>query len=369
MNDDEHFMAAAIDLARQGLYSASPNPRVGCVLVKNGIEVGRGFHHRTGAPHAEIEALEQVKNDTQGATAYVSLEPCNHSGHTPPCTEALIDAGVARVVYALSDPNPSVHGGGAARLRAAGIAVEGDICRDEAAALNQGYLMRMRRGRPFVRVKIAMSIDGCVALASGESQWITGQAARADVQRLRAESCAIATGIGTVLADDPSLNMRDRNYATLGRQPKRVVLDSRLRMPAEARMLTLEGETWIFHGEAQGDSIDTLKRAGARVEAVATRDGRIDIAHLLARLAKLEINELLVEGGPTLAGAFITGGHADELVIYVAPRVLGSSAKRAFDVASPQSLALTQALTIVASDHIGDDLRLVMRPAQAQSEA
>ena len=367
--EDERYMAAALELARQGLYSTSPNPRVGCVLVKHGIEIGRGFHHGAGAPHAEIEALEHANNDTEGATAYVSLEPCNHTGRTPPCTEALINAGVARVVYALSDPNPSVNGGGAARLRAAGIDVVGDIRSDEAATLNRGYLMRMRQGRPLVRVKIAMSVDGCAALESGESQWITGEAARADVQRLRAESCAIATGIGTVLADDPSLNVRDEHYATLGRQPKRIVLDSRLRMPPGARMLTLEGETWIFHGEPADNSIDALIRAGARVEAVTTRDRRIDITRLLTRLAELDINELLIEGGPTLAGAFISGGHFDELIIYVAPKLLGSTAKRALDFPSPENLARTQALDIVANDRIGDDLRMVLRPKQTQSGA
>ena len=368
-DEDEHYMAAALDLARQGLYSTSPNPRVGCVLVKDGIEIGRGYHHRTGAPHAEIEALECAHSNTRGATVYVSLEPCNHTGRTPPCTEALIDAEVARVVYAVTDPNPSVSGGGAARLRAAGIDVVGEVGRSEAAVLNRGYLKRMRRGRPWVRVKIAMSIDGCAALESGASQWITGAAARADVQRLRAESCAIATGIGTVLADDPSLNVRDQHYTTLGRQPKRIVLDSRLRMPPSARMLSLEGETWVFHGEPTVVSNDALTRAGASIEAITTRDAHIDIECLLTRLAELEINELLVEAGPTLAGAFITGHHFDELVIYVAPKLLGATAKSAFDIASPLNLAEAQALDIVGSDLIGDDLRLVLKPKQADSDA
>lgn len=364
--EDEQHMAAALELARQGLYSTSPNPRVGCVLIKNGIEIGRGFHHRAGDPHAEIEALEHASNDTKGATAYVSLEPCNHTGRTPPCTEALINAGVTRVVYALSDPNPCVNGGGAERLRAAGIDVVGDIRSDEAAVLNRGYMMRMQHGRPLVRVKIAMSLDGCIALESGESQWITGEAARADVQRLRAESCAIATGIGTVLADDPSLNVRDEHYATLGRQPKRIVLDSRLRMSSGARMLALEGETWVFYGESADDSINALKRAGARVEAAGLREGRIDIAPLLARLGEVGINELLVEGGSTLAGAFIAGGHFDELIIYVAPKLLGPRARRAFDLPSPESLARAQTLDIVASDRIGDDVRMILRLKQTQ---
>ena len=366
-NQDEHYMAIALELARAGLYSAAPNPRVGCVLVNHGVEIGRGYHRRTGAPHAEVEALTKADGDPRGATAYVSLEPCNHAGRTPPCTEALIDAGIARVVYAATDPNPSVIGRGAERLRNAGIEVLGGIQSDEAAALNRGFFSRMQDGRPFVRVKIAMSMDACVALENGESQWITGEQARADVHRLRAESCAIVTGIGTVLTDDPSLNVRDHRYELHGRHPRRVVLDDRLRMPVDARILSLAGETWIFHGEGEADKASSLSNKGARIEAIASHGGRIDIGGLLARLGELEINELMVEAGPTLTSAFITEGQFDELVIYVAPKLLGRSGRRALEVESPADLARARQFDLVSCEPIGDDVRWILRPERGRS--
>lgn len=356
-------MELALTLARQGLYSASPNPRVGCVLVKERKKIGVGYHRRAGDPHAEIEALTNAQGDTRGATAYVSLEPCNHTGRTPPCSQALIDAGVMRVVYAISDPNTKVLGGGATRLRAAGIDVLGGVCRDQAAELNRGYFMRFEQGRPFVRVKIAMSLDGCSALESGESQWITGREARLDVHRLRAESCAVATGIGTVLADDPLLNVRHEEIVMYGRQPMRVVLDSQLRMPPDARMLAVEGQTLIFQADSKVDRdlVDALIRPGVRVERVGGLAGHVDIISLLDRLAQLEVNELLVEAGPALAGAFMTGNHCDELIVYIAPKILGSTARRAFDVPSPSTLLNSKIWKTFSIDQLGEDLKLVLK--------
>lgn len=355
-------MAAAIELARNGLYSASPNPRVGCILAKGGRVIGRGYHRRAGAPHAELEALDAVEDDPAGATAYVSLEPCVHRGRTPPCTEALIAARVARVVFAVADPNPIVNGSGAARLRAAGVEVTSGVMAEEAERLNKGFFMRMRAQRPYVRVKVAMSLDGAATLATGESQWITGSAARADVQRLRAESCAVVTGIGTVLVDDPSLNVRDGDLDTLGRQPVRVVLDSKLRMPADARMLTLAGETLIAHSNAANTRVDALIRAGARVELMGEAGARIPIDRLLARLAELEINELLVEAGPTLAGQFVAQGCYDELIVYLAPKLLGAGARAAFALPALAKLADAAPLMIAGNARIGDDLKITLVP-------
>ncbi|MBK6658712.1 MAG: bifunctional diaminohydroxyphosphoribosylaminopyrimidine deaminase/5-amino-6-(5-phosphoribosylamino)uracil reductase RibD [Proteobacteria bacterium] len=359
-HDDEHFMARAVALAALGQYSTSPNPCVGCVLVKNGVVLAEGHHRRAGGPHAEADALARAGDSARGATAYVSLEPCNHHGRTPACSEALIAAGVARVVYAMDDPNPRVAGAGAARLRAAGIEVLGGVGARAAAELNRGFFKRMRSGRPRVRIKLGMSIDGAAALADGSSQWITSEASRADVQRLRAESCAIVTGIGTLLADDPSLNVRDPRFEMHGRQPHRIVLDRYLRTPPDARLLGLAGETWIFCGEQALPEAAPLRGAGARVEALPLIDGRIDLDALVARLGALEINELLVESGPRLAGAFIVARCFDELTLYIAPKILGLTARAALEVPSPALLADALSLPMVACERIGDDLRVVL---------
>ena len=355
-------MREAIELARHGRYSTSPNPTVGCVLVKDGTVIARGYHRRAGEPHAEIEALNAATSGARGATAYVSLEPCNHHGRTPPCSEALIAAGIERVVYAHGDPNPQVDGSGAARLRAAGIDVLGGVASELAADLNRGFFIRMRNRRPRVRVKLAMSIDGGAALANGQSQWITSPAARADVQRLRAESCAIVTGIGTVLADDPALNVRDPAFETLGRQPRRVVLDSNLRTPASARMLALPGGTLVFCAQSALARAPVLQAAGAQVEALPVEGDGLSLAALMAQLAALEVNELLVEAGPTLAAAFLRSGFADQLVLYIAPKLLGMSARRALALPSPTELAQAQGYVISDSLVIGDDLRVILEP-------
>src|SRR6056297_2282103 len=288
---DRVCMARALRLAERGRYTTAPNPRVGCVLVRGGAVVGEGWHERAGGPHAEIVALAAAGAAARGATAYVSLEPCCHHGRTGPCTEALIEAGVARVVYGADDPNPRVAGEGAARLRAAGIDVAGGLLAAQSERLNAGFLLRMRHGRPRVTLKIASSLDGATAMASGESRWITGDAARRDVQRLRAASGAILTGIGTVLADDPRLTVRGEAFGAAPRQPLRVVLDSRLRTPADAKVLAGTGA-------------------------------------VLALLAQREINDVLVEAGPELCGAFLAAGLVDELVIYLAPHIMGSETRR-----------------------------------------
>ncbi len=360
-NDDEHFMALALALAARGQYSTSPNPCVGCVLVKDGAVIAEGYHRRAGGPHAEADALATAGSAARGATAYVTLEPCNHHGRTPACSEALIAAGIERVVYAGDDPNPRVAGGGAARLRAAGIEVVSGVGAAAALQFNGGFFQRMRTGRPRVRIKLGMSIDGGAALADGSSQWITSADSRADVQRLRAESCAIVTGIGTLLADDPSLNVRDPRFDMQGRQPHRIVLDRYLRTPPDARLLALLGETWIFCAEEALADAEPLRDAGARVEALPLEHGRIDLAALVTRLGELEINELLVESGPRLAGAFIATRCFDQLLLYIAPKILGLTARAALEVPSPTLLADALTLPMVACDRIGDDLRVILQ--------
>ena len=362
-HDDSHYMALALALAARGQYSTTPNPCVGCVLVKDGAIVAEGYHQRAGGPHAEAAALAQAGAAARGAAAYVTLEPCNHQGRTPACSTALIAAGVTRVVYALDDPNPRVAGSGAARLRAAGIEVVSGVGAEAAAGLNRGFFHRMRHGRPWVRIKLGMSLDGGAALADGSSQWITCAESRADVQRLRAESCAIVTGIGTLLADNPSLNVRDPRFEMLGRQPHRVVLDRYLKTPPDARLLALLGETWLFCGAEMLAAADRLRAAGARVEALPLVAGRIDLAALVRRLGQLEINEVLVESGPRLTGAFIAAGCFDELVLYVAPKLLGLSARRALEVPSPALLEQALQLPLIACDRVGTDLRIILKSA------
>ncbi|HEX7038023.1 MAG TPA: bifunctional diaminohydroxyphosphoribosylaminopyrimidine deaminase/5-amino-6-(5-phosphoribosylamino)uracil reductase RibD [Pseudomonadales bacterium] len=349
------FLRAAIELAEQGLYSTTPNPRVGCLIVRDGRVLGRGAHRRAGEPHAEIHALAEAGGDAAGATVYVSLEPCAHTGRTPPCTDALIAAKVRRVVAALGDPNPLVAGSGFSRLEQAGIRTE-LIELPEAAALNAGFLKRHQQGRPFVRLKIAQSLDGRTAMASGESRWITGAAARADVQYWRARSCAVITGSGTVLADDPRLDVRDARYAVDGRirQPLRVILDSRLRVPADAAVLRAEGPVLLVHGAGARPSVPD-------VEHLLCGDERVDLERLLQALAARGCNEVLVEAGPRLAGAVIAAGLWDELLLYVAPKLLGSSAR---PMAQLPIAELEDAVRATLDECIvvGEDLRLRFTP-------
>lgn len=356
--DDARHMARALVLAARGLYTTDPNPRVGCVLVKDGQVVGEGWHERAGEPHAEVHALRAAGAAARGATAYVTLEPCCHHGRTPPCTRALIEAGVARVVAAMPDPNPRVARQGVADLERAGIKVEIGLLAAEAERLNPGFISRMIRGRPYVRVKLAASLDGRTALASGESKWITGEAARADVQRLRARSSAILTGVGTVLADDPSLTVRD---IEIKRQPLRVVVDGNLSMRADARLLTLPGRTLIVTAADDADYAEPLLAAGAEVMVLAAGVDRVDLPLLMQDLAVREVNELLVEAGATVCGALLEAGVVDELVLYLAPHLLGSSARGLFNIPALESMADRVALDIIDVRAVGKDWRITAR--------
>lgn len=353
--DDVRYMARALQLAQRGLYTTDPNPRVGCVIVREGRVVGEGWHLRAGEPHAEVHALAAAGQQARGATAYVSLEPCCHHGRTPPCSEALIKAGIARVVAAMPDPNPRVARQGIAALERAGIRVDIGLLQTESERLNHGFISRMTRGRPYLCVKLAASLDGRTALANGESQWITGQAARADVQRLRARSSAILTGIGTVLADNPSLTVRDLD---IGRQPLRVVLDPQLRMRPEARMLGLPGKTLVIADEDHAGHGAALRAAGAEVIGLPVSSEYIDLRRLLEELAKREVNEVLVEAGATLCGELLRAGLVDELVLYLAPHLLGSSARGLFNIPALASMNDKIALDIQDVRAIGKDWRI-----------
>ena len=355
---DAQFMACALQLARRGLFTTDPNPRVGCVIVKDGLVVGTGWHQRAGEPHAEIHALKAAGERARGATAYVTLEPCCHQGRTPPCTRALIQAGITRVVAAMADPNPQVAGKGMEALRQARIGVETGLMQAQAEALNPGFISRMRRGRPYVLAKLEVSLDGRTALAHGESRWITGAAARADVQALRARSSAIVTGIGSVLADDPSLNVREFD---IGRQPLRVVVDSTLRMPATAKMLSLPGSTLVVTACQHAEAADRLLAAGAEVLYLPAVDGRVDLPGLMGHLAAREVNELMVEAGAHLCGALLAAGLIDEIVIYYAPHILGSTAHGMFVIPGLDNMQQRHALKIQDVRAIGDDWRVTAR--------
>jgi len=371
---DHRFMARALRLAQRGLYTTDPNPRVGCVIVRDGQVVGEGWHRRAGEPHAERNALAQAGAAARGATAYVTLEPCAHHGRTPPCALGLVEAGIVRVIAAMGDPNPLVAGQGLAMLREAGVETEIGLLGAEAEALNPGFLQRMRFKRPYVRCKLAMSLDGHTAMASGESQWITGEAARRDVQRLRARSSAVLTGVATVLADDPSLNVRLSQQDLPGveaaeylRQPLRVVLDTRLRTPPRARLLSLPGETLIVCGEgAAADSEEELRAAGAEVLRLPQLGGRIALDRVLHALAERAINEVLIESGPTLAGSAIQAGVVDELVVYMAPHLMGHAARALVKLPGVERMDQRLALRYRDVRRVGADLRITLqaRPAE-----
>lgn len=363
---DHRMMRRALELAQLGRYTTHPNPRVGCVIVQGDRIVGEGAHRKWGEPHAEPIALARAGDAARGATVYVTLEPHSYQGRTPPCTEALIRAGVKRVISAALDPNPRVSGSGLAQLRAAGIEVEEGLCADEAHALNLGFDQRMRTGMPRVMLKIGASLDGRIALRNGASRWITGAAARADVHRLRAESSAVLTGIDTVMADDPQLTVRDASIDLAGRTPLRVVLDSKLRMPASARMLREAGDTVVFtSANVTGERSRELEAAGAQVRQVpvdGAGNGRLDLRAVLRELGERLCNDVLVEAGATLSGALIERGLVDELVVYVAPKLLGSDAKPMLELAGLESLERAPRFTLWDVRRIGDDLKLVYRP-------
>lgn len=369
---DQRCMRHALELAERGLHTTDPNPRVGCVLARDGVIVGEGVHLRAGEPHAEPLALAAAGAMARGATAYVTLEPCNHHGRTPPCTEALLAAGVVRVVYATRDPNPRVDGSGAARLAAAGVVTECGLLESEALELNCGFVARLQRGRPFVRLKSAVSLDGRVALANGASRWITGEAARADVQRWRARSSVILTTAATVLADDPRLDVR---LAGATRQPLRVLLDRQLRTPANARIFAPPGQVLIVTGADAAAAAATRgaeTRQGAERVAVAevpvagvpgsTANRQLDLTAVLGELAVREANEVLVEAGGVLSGALLEQGLVDEWLLYIAPRVLGNTAQPLAVLQPLQQLTDARSFQIIESTLLGDDLRLRLRP-------
>mgnify|MGYP001812984363 CR=1 FL=1 len=358
---DTEYMQRALRLAERGLYTTDPNPRVGCVIVRDHTIVGEGWHRRAGEAHAEILALKQAGERAAGATVYVTLEPCSHHGKTPPCAEALTGAGVARVVAAMQDPNPAVGGSGFEHLRSRGVEVESGLLEHAARALNPGFVSRMERGRPFVRVKLAMSMDGRTAMASGESRWISCDASRADVQRLRARSSVILTGIDTVVHDDPSLNVR-LSAAQLGieggvRQPHRVVIDSRLRFPPDAKMLGLEGRTTVL------TTVQNESGLPCDVVRLESAGGRLDLNRVMAWLNGLEANEILVEAGATLCGALLESKLVDEIIVYIAPHIMGGEARGLFNVPGLDRMADRIRLELVDVRHIGGDLRITAAPA------
>ncbi len=355
-------MSRALTLAANAACSARPNPAVGCVIVADGRVVGEGWTDEAGGPHAERVALAAAGDAARGATAYVTLEPCNHHGRTPPCTEALIAAGVSRVVYAIADPNPAVTGGGAVALQQAGIEVVGGVLAAEAEEANRGFFMRMRTGRPWIRSKLAVSLDGRTALADGRSQWITGAVAREDVQLWRARAGAILTGIGTVLADDPSLNVRHAPSGVKVLQPLRVIVDPALRTPPVARILSLPGDVAIFTTAAAPESaVPSLQAAGATIHRTGGAP-QCDLAEVVAVLAGMAINDVWVEAGPTLNGALLEAGLIDELIIYMAPRLLGDDARGMFRIPPLRELADSVTLDMDNPVRIGDDWRFIARP-------
>ncbi len=356
---DEVAMRRALELAQRGLMTTHPNPRVGAVLARDGQIVGEGWHEKAGNPHAEPLALREAGERARGATAYVTLEPCCHHGRTPPCADALLAAGVTRVVFAIRDPNPRVNGGGAKLLRDAGVAVESGLLEKEAAELNAGFLMRMTRGRPFVRLKSAASLDGRTALSNGRSKWITSDEARADVQLWRARSAAVLTTADTVLADDPRLDVR----IDTSRQPLRVVLDRRRRVRKTARILAPPGEVLLFAGVSRAKKRPGPDMLGAaRIERLRLKRGKLDLERLFARLGELEINEVLVEAGPRLSGALLAAGLVDEWLLYIAPKLLGKDAKPLAALAGLTRLESAPAFTLEDSSAVGPDLRLRLRP-------
>lgn len=360
---DAEFMARAIRLAERGWNTTHPNPRVGCVLVKDGVVVGEGWHERAGGPHAEVVALRAAGSAARGSTAYVSLEPCSHHGRTPPCALGLIEAGVSRVVAAMEDPNPLVSGRGLRLLQEAGIAASAGLLQSEAEALNRGFCKRMRTGRPWLFSKLAMSLDGRTAMASGESQWITGPEARADVQRLRASSSAILTGVETVLADDPALTVRlaHTQESPLARQPTRIIVDSRFRTPPSAKILGSSGNAVILGLDSHLDQAEALRLAGVEVHGLAAdAAGRVCLSAVMDWLGQRQFNEVMVEAGAILNGALLRSGLVDEWIIYQAPCVLGHEGRGLFNLPGLAKMADRYRFSVKEARSIGTDLRFTL---------
>ena len=355
--DDHRFMARALQLAQRGLYGTTPNPRVGCVIVRGGSAVGEGWHERAGAPHAEVHALAAAGAEARGATAYVSLEPCAHHGLTAPCADALVAAGIGRVVVAMQDPNPLVAGRGIALLRQSGIAVEFGLLEGEARELNIGFVSRMTRSRPWVRMKLAASLDGKTALNNGKSRWITGAAARRDGHAWRARACAVLTGIGTVRDDDPRLTVREVDTP---RQPLRIVIDSRLETPLDAKVLE-GGGVLIAAAVNDSDKIRALREKGAEVEVLPNAAGKVELGALMQELARRGINEVHVEAGHKLNGSLLREGLVDELLVYLAPHLIGNAARGMFDLPELQDLTGRRELKIHDLRMVDQDVRVIAR--------
>lgn len=351
-------MARALELAERGLYTTTPNPRVGCVIVREGRMVGEGWHERAGGPHAEVNALAMAGAAAQRATVYVSLEPCAHHGRTPPCASTLVAAGVGRVVAAMRDPNPEVAGKGFAILQQAGITVECGLLEDEARELNIGFVQRMTRGRPWVRMKIAASLDGKTALNNGSSRWITGPEARRDGHAWRARACAVLTGIGTVRDDDPELTVRE---VETPRQPLRVVVDSRLETPPAAKVL--RNGALIAAALDGGEKSRALRERGAEIVVLPNAAGKVELAALMRELARRELNEVHVEAGFKLNGSLLGEGLVDELLVYLAPHLIGDAARGMFHLPALEDLGARRALEIRDVRRVGPDIRVIARPA------
>lgn len=363
---DYRFMSHALQLAKRGLYTTQPNPRVGCVIVQGDQIVGEGFHRCAGEPHAEIHALKAAGEQAKNATAYVSLEPCSHHGRTPPCSDALISAHVGRVIVAMKDPNPQVSGSGIARLREAGIQVDIGLMQAEAETLNPGFIKRMRMGLPWVRVKMAMSLDGRTAMASGESKWITSEAARFDVQKFRARSSAILTGMNTVAHDDPSMNVR-LNAETLGIkvdpiQPLRVVLDTSLRTPVAAKIVQHAGKIAIFYNKENSHKKSQLQIEGVFLHKVSLQNGQLDLNQIMQVLGQYEVNECHVECGAKLAGSLLKSGLVDEMIIYMAPHIMGADACGLFQLPGLKKMSERIQIDIKEIRKVGEDWRITSTP-------
>ena len=354
---DHGFMEQALELAGRGLNTTTPNPRVGSVVVRDGTVVGTGWHEKAGTPHAEVQALKAAGARSRGATLYVNLEPCSHHGSTPPCVNAIVEAGVKRVVAAIQDPNPKVAGAGFAKLRAAGIAVEHGLMEDEARELNIGFLARMTRGRPWVRMKIAASLDGRTALANGKSRWITGETARQDGHRWRARACALLTGFGTVRDDDPQFNVRGVDTP---RQPLKIVVDSKFETSPSARLLQ-EGKTLIVGAVNEENKIAALRATGAEAIIIPNDHGKVELFRLMEELGRRELNELHVEAGTKLNGSLLQAGVVDELLVYLAPSVIGDSGRGMFHLPEITELSRASALKIREVERVGADLRILAR--------
>jgi diaminohydroxyphosphoribosylaminopyrimidine deaminase/5-amino-6-(5-phosphoribosylamino)uracil reductase len=356
---DHEFMARAIRLAKRGLYITDPNPRVGCVIVRDEKIIGEGWHEQAGEVYAEINALKAAGDNVKGATAYVTLEPCCHHGKTPPCTDALIKAGISRVVAAMQDPHDKVAGQGLKLLKASGIETQVGLMESQAEALNPGFIKRMKTGKPFVRVKLAMSMDGRTAMASGESKWITSEAARSDVQHWRARSSVIMTGVGTVLADDPAMTARING----GELPTtRVVIDTNLSMPQSAKMLSLPGKTIIMTTCDEDDAIESLQNAGAEIIEVPAHHGSVDLSAVLDELGKEGFNEVMLETGATLSGAMLQADLIDEMIIYMAPTLMGDGARPLFRLPGVDNMKQKIDLDIHDVRSFGKDLRIIAKP-------